>query len=141
MHDCVVNVAFQDQFDGLALDVKNIRTAVLNLSSGEDEVLSRCCHSCFNFAIKAAENCIELMELGAVEHLRKLIIHADKLVRRHAGMALGIMSSVPKVRDYLAKNREGLIEDLTQLVQDEDNIVAEFAVNILANISLGNIER
>jgi len=126
----------KDQFDGLALDVKNIRTAVLNLSSGEDEVLSRCCHSCFNFAIKAAENCIELMELGAVEHLRKLIIHADKLVRRHAGMALGIMSSVPKVRDYLAKNREGLIEDLTQLVQDEDNIVAEFAVNILANISL-----
>jgi len=126
----------KDQFDGLALDVKNIRTAVLNLSSQEEEVLSRCCHSCFNFAIKAPENCIELMELDAVEYLRKLIIHTDKLVRRHAGMALGIMSSVPKVRDYLAKNRAGLIEDCTQLIQDEDHIVAEFAVNILANISL-----
>lgn len=66
---------------------------MLNLSALEEEVLSRCCHSCFNFAIKAPENCIELMELGAVEELRKLIIHQDKLVRRNAGMALGIMSS------------------------------------------------
>lgn len=79
------------------------------------------------------------MELGAVEYLRILIIHSDKLVRRHAGMALGIMSSVPKVRDHLAKNKAGLIQDCTQLIQDEDTIVAEFAVNILANISLGQL--
>jgi len=125
----------KDQFDGLALDVKNIRTAVLNLNSQEEEVLSRCANSCFTFAFKAPENCLELLELGAVEHLRRLIIHPDKLVKRHSIMALGIMSSVPKVRDHLAKTKDGFIEDCTNLLADEDQIVAEFAVNMLANIS------
>ena len=45
---------------------------------------------------------------------------------------------MPKVRDHLAKNdRQILIEDCTQLIQDEDNVVIEFASNVLANISLG----
>ena len=52
-------------------------------------------------------------------------------------MALGIMSSVPKVRDHLAKTKDGFIEDCTNLLADEDQIVAEFAVNMLANISQG----
>ena len=61
----------------------------------------------------------------------------DKLVKRHSIMALGIMSSVPKVRDHLAKTKDGFIEDCTNLLADEDQIVAEFAVNMLANISQG----
>ena len=63
--------------------------------------------------------------------------YIDKLVKRHAIMALGIMSSVPKVRDHLAKTKDGFIEDCTNLLADEDQIVAEFAVNMLANISQG----
>ena len=55
-------------------------------------------------------------------------------------MALGIMSSVPKVRDHLAKTKDGFIEDCTNLLADEDQIVAEFAVNMLANISQGILE-
>ena len=54
-------------------------------------------------------------------------------------MALGIMSSVPKVRDHLAKTKDGFIEDCTNLLADEDQIVAEFAVNMLANISQGTL--
>ena len=40
-------------------------------------------------------------------------------------------------RDGLAKAKDGFIEDCTHLLADEDQIVAEFAVNMLANISQG----
>lgn len=50
-------------------------------------------------------------------------------------MAFGMMSGVPQIRDFLAKEQDTLIVDLTKLVQDEDPIVAEFAVATIANLS------
>ena len=40
-------------------------------------------------------------------------------------------------RDGLVKATDGFIEDCKNLLADEDQIVAEFAVNMLANISQG----
>jgi hypothetical protein len=50
-------------------------------------------------------------------------------------MAFGMMSGVPQIRDFLAKEQDTLIGDLTKLVQDEDPIVAEFAIATIANLS------
>ena len=65
----------------------------------------------------------------------QLINHPEVTVRRNAGMAFGMMSGVPQIRDFLAKEQDTLIGDLTKLVQDEDPIVAEFAIATIANLS------
>ena len=45
------------------------------------------------------------MELGAVERLINLMTSADKSVRRHSLMVLGLMSSVQTVRKVLAEDK------------------------------------
>ena len=47
-----VNILFQDKFDGIQLDVKEVQTVVLNLASEEEDVLTSTCQACFNFVMK-----------------------------------------------------------------------------------------
>lgn len=126
----------KDKFDGLLLELKDIKSAILNLGSDEDEVLANTCHACFNFVIKDREqNSVVLLEFGAVERLIVLMTSADKSVRRHSLMVLGLMSSVQTVRKVLAEDKQKIIQDCSTLVQDDDAVVVEFAVAILANLA------
>ncbi|KTF89578.1 hypothetical protein cypCar_00007862 [Cyprinus carpio] len=83
----------KDVFDPLPIESKTAATAVLMLSSPEEEVLAKACEAIHKFAEKGDENKTSLMCLGAVEPLSRLISHEDKTVRRNAVMALGVMAS------------------------------------------------
>ena len=85
----------KDKFDGLSLDLKDIKSAVLNLASEEMEVLTATCSACFQFVIKDREqNGNILLDMGAVEHLVALIASPEALIRRHSLMVLGLISSI-----------------------------------------------
>ena len=76
-----------------------------------------------------------LLELGAVERLIVLMTSADKSVRRHSLMVLGLMSSVQTVRKVLVEDKQKIVQDCSTLIQDDDAVVVEFAIAILANLA------
>ena len=81
------------------------------------------------------QNSVILLELGAVERLIVLMTSADKSVRRHSLMVLGLMSSVQTVRKVLAEDKQKIVQDCSTLIQDDDAVVVEFAIAILANLA------
>ncbi|XP_048151119.1 armadillo repeat-containing protein 3 isoform X2 [Corvus hawaiiensis] len=83
----------KDVFDPLLIESKTPATAVLMLSSPENEVLAKACDALYKFASKGDENKLTLLGLGALEHLYKLLSHEDPIVRRNAVMVFGIMAS------------------------------------------------
>lgn len=125
----------KDKFDGIQLDVKEVQTVVLNLASEEEDVLTSTCQACFNFVMKDREgNSLILMELGAIQKLTDLIMSQMKNVRRYSLMVLGIMSSNYEVRKALVVNKNQIVSDCTNLIQDDDAISVEFAAEILSNL-------
>lgn len=129
----------KDKFDGLSLDLKDIKSAVLNLASEEVEVLTTTCSACFNFVIKDREqNGNILLDMGAIEHLVALIASPDALIRRHSLMVLGLMSGIDSVRQVLAQDKQSIVASCTNLIQEDDAIVVEFAMAVLANLVAGS---
>uniref|UniRef100_A0A674BCF4 Armadillo repeat containing 3 n=1 Tax=Salmo trutta TaxID=8032 RepID=A0A674BCF4_SALTR len=93
----------KDVFDPLPIESKKAATVVLMLNSPEEEVLVKACEAIHKFAEKGDENRSSLLGLGAVEPLSHLISHEDKLVRRNAFMALGVMAANSDVKRLLKK--------------------------------------
>ncbi|XP_010397570.1 armadillo repeat-containing protein 3 isoform X1 [Corvus cornix cornix] len=125
----------KDVFDPLLIESKTPATAVLMLSSPENEVLAKACDALYKFASKGDENKLTLLGLGALEHLYKLLSHEDPIVRRNAVMVFGIMASNHDVKKLL---RELDITNslISQLAPEEDVVVHEFATLCLAHMAV-----
>uniref|UniRef100_A0A8C1DWZ6 Armadillo repeat containing 3 n=1 Tax=Cyprinus carpio carpio TaxID=630221 RepID=A0A8C1DWZ6_CYPCA len=124
----------KDVFDPLPIESKTAATAVLMLSSPEEEVLAKACEAIHKFAEKGDENKTSLMCLGAVEPLSRLISHEDKTVRRNAVMALGVMASNNEVKKCL-KKLDVIPAVISKLSPEENVVVHEFATLCLTSLS------
>ncbi|XP_050953871.1 armadillo repeat-containing protein 3 [Labeo rohita] len=125
----------KDVFDPLPIESKTAATAVLMLSSPEEEVLAKACESIHKFAEKGDENKASLMCLGAIEPLSRLISHEDKTVRRNAVMALGVMASNNEVKKCL-KTLDVIPAIISKLSPEENIVVHEFATLCLTSLSV-----
>ncbi|KFO91887.1 Armadillo repeat-containing protein 3 [Buceros rhinoceros silvestris] len=125
----------KDVFDPLLIESKTAATAVLMLSSPEEEVLAQACGALYKFASRDDENKVTLLGLGAVEHLYKLISHEDPVVRRNAIMVFGIMSSNNDVKKLL-RELDVTNSLISQLAAAEDVVIHEFATLCLAHMAV-----
>uniref|UniRef100_A0A8C1U2B8 Armadillo repeat containing 3 n=1 Tax=Cyprinus carpio TaxID=7962 RepID=A0A8C1U2B8_CYPCA len=136
----------KDVFDPLPIESKTAATAVLMLSSPEEEVLAKACEAIHKFAEKGDENKTSLMCLGAVEPLSRLISHEDKTVRRNAVMALGVMASNNEVKKCLKKldvipavitavQQLNGLPPLLELLRSEFPVIQQLALRTIENIT------
>ncbi|NWX98513.1 ARMC3 protein, partial [Nothoprocta ornata] len=121
-------------FDPLLIESKTAATAVLMLSSPEEEVLIKACEALYKFASKGDENKVTLLGLGAVEPLHKLISHEDPTVRRNAVTVFGIMASNSDVRKLL-RELDATNSLISRLAPEEDVVIHEFATLCLAHMA------
>ncbi|XP_029444566.1 armadillo repeat-containing protein 3 isoform X2 [Rhinatrema bivittatum] len=125
----------KDVFDPLIIESKNAATVVLMLNSPEEDILAKACDAIYRFAEKGDENKVFLLGLGAVEPLTKLISHEDRLVRRNACVACGVMALHSDVRRLLRKLN--IISSIIGLLEpEEDVIIHEFASLCLASMAI-----
>ncbi|CAB1349906.1 unnamed protein product [Coregonus sp. 'balchen'] len=101
----------KDVFDPLPIESKKAATVVLMLNSPEEEVLAKACEAIHKFAEK------------------------DKLVRRNAFMALGVMAANSDVKRLL-KKLNVIPSVIGKLSPEEDVVVHEFATLCLASLSV-----
>ncbi|XP_071398841.1 armadillo repeat-containing protein 3 [Centroberyx affinis] len=125
----------KDTFEPLPIESKLPATVVLLLSSPEEDVLLKACEAIYKFADKGDENKVALLGLGALEPLCQLIVHNNKLVRRNAFMALGIMATNGDVKNAL-KKVDVIPSIIEKLSLEEDTVVHEFATLCLASLSV-----
>ncbi|XP_067051365.1 armadillo repeat-containing protein 3-like isoform X1 [Acropora muricata] len=124
----------KDEFDPLELVSKKPHTVVLMLDSPEEHVLQSACEALYKFAEKCDENRQELLNLGALEPLLKLVLSEDKVVRRNSTMCLGTMAQNAVVRKELRKLSS--IQPLVALLgPDEDVLCHEFASLALSSMA------
>ncbi|KAM6976412.1 armadillo repeat-containing protein 3 [Aplochiton taeniatus] len=128
-------VPSKDAFDPLPIESKKAATVVLMLNSPEEEVLAKACEAIYKYAEKGDENRNCLVALGAVKPLSHLISHDDKLVRRNAFMALGVMAANGDVKNVL-KKLDVIPSIISKLSPEEDVIVHEFATLCLVSLSV-----
>ncbi|XP_068565875.1 armadillo repeat-containing protein 3 isoform X2 [Cebidichthys violaceus] len=125
----------KETFEPLPFEGKTPATIVLLLSSPEEDILVKACEAIHIFAERGDENKVCLLGLGALEPLCQLIIHINKLVRRNAFMALGIMANNGDVRIAL-KKIDVIPSIIDKLSLEEDIVVHEFATLCLASLSV-----
>uniref|UniRef100_A0A8C4H202 Armadillo repeat containing 3 n=1 Tax=Dicentrarchus labrax TaxID=13489 RepID=A0A8C4H202_DICLA len=125
----------KETFEPLPVEGKTPATVVLLLSSPEEDILVKACEAIHAFAEKGDENKVSVLGLGALAPLCHLINHNNKLVRRNAVMALGIMATNNSDVDIscilAAKNPQLFIVSPIP----EDVVVHEFATLCLASLS------
>ncbi|XP_013381649.1 armadillo repeat-containing protein 3 isoform X2 [Lingula anatina] len=124
-----------DVFDTLLVESRQAATVVLMLDSPEEEVQSKACEAIYKFVDKCDENKKVLMDLGAVEKMLKLMQSEDRIVRRNALMAFGVMSAHPDVRKLLRKQEECIPTVVSLLNPEEDTVCHEFAAMCLSYLS------
>ncbi|XP_035981505.1 armadillo repeat-containing protein 3 isoform X2 [Fundulus heteroclitus] len=124
----------KEGFEPLSLESKTPATVVLLLNSQEEDILVKACEAIHTFAEKGDENRVSLLGLGAVEPLCRLIAHSNRLVRRNAFMALGIMATNGDVNNVL-KKADAIPSMIQNLTPEEDAVVQEFATLCLASLS------
>ncbi|XP_054893467.1 armadillo repeat-containing protein 3-like [Poeciliopsis prolifica] len=118
----------------LSLESKAPATVALLLSSQEEDILVKATEAIRKFAEKGEESKIKLLGLGALGPLCKLIDHSNKVIKRNALMAVGIMATNGEVSEALKK--EDVIPLLLQkLTAEEDVVVHEFATLSLASMA------
>uniref|UniRef100_A0A4W6FP15 Armadillo repeat containing 3 n=1 Tax=Lates calcarifer TaxID=8187 RepID=A0A4W6FP15_LATCA len=125
----------KETFEALPVEGKTPATVVLLLNSPEEDILIKACEAIHLFAEKGDENKVSLLGLGALEPLCQLISHNNKLVRRNAVMALGIMAVNGDVKTAL-KKIDVIPSIIDKLSLEEDTVVHEFATLCLASLSL-----
>ncbi|KAM4606580.1 armadillo repeat-containing protein 3 [Polymixia lowei] len=126
---------YKDVFEPLPIESKKPATVVLMLSSPEEDVLVKASEAIYKFAEKGDENKVSLLGLGVLEPLCQLITHEDKLVRRNAFMALGIMAANGDVKSVL-KKLDVIPSIIDKLSLEEETLVHEFATLCLASLSV-----
>ncbi|XP_065061689.1 armadillo repeat-containing protein 3-like isoform X1 [Rhopilema esculentum] len=124
----------KDEFDPLDLTTKKAQTVVLMLASPEDGVLQRACEALFKFSEKCDENKEQLLNLGALDYLLKLILHEDKTVKRNATMAIGSMATNSIVRKSL-RNLDCIQSLIALLGPEEDVLCHEFSSLAMASMA------
>ncbi|XP_014188357.1 armadillo repeat-containing protein 3 isoform X3 [Haplochromis burtoni] len=124
----------KETFEPLPLESKAPATVVLLLNSPEEDILIKACEAIQTFAEKGDENKVSLLGLGALAPLCQLITHNNKLVRRNAFMALGIMATNGDVRTAL-KKLDAIPSIIEKLSLEDDTVVHEFATLCLASLS------
>ncbi|XP_028424854.1 armadillo repeat-containing protein 3 isoform X2 [Perca flavescens] len=122
------------QFEPLPVEAKTPATVVLLLSCPEEDILVKACEAIHKFAEKGDENKVSLLGLGALEPLCQLITHTNKLIRRNAFMALGIMATNGDIKSALKKI--DVIASIIDKLSLEDIVVHEFATLCLASLSV-----
>ncbi|XP_028289365.1 armadillo repeat-containing protein 3 isoform X2 [Parambassis ranga] len=124
----------KEAFEPLPVESKNPATAVLLLSSPEEDILVKACEAVHSFAEKGDENKASLLGLGALKPLCQLITHNNKLVRRNAFMALGTVATNGDAPNALKKLNA--IPSIIENMCLEDIVVHEFATMCLASLSV-----
>ncbi|XP_062900304.1 armadillo repeat-containing protein 3 [Mobula hypostoma] len=122
-------------FNSLTIESKNLQTVVLMLDSPEDEILLKACEAIYKFAEKGDENKLNLLGLGAIPKLAKLIAHEDKQIHKYATMAFGVMSTHSEVRKSM-RQLDFLPSIIACLAPEEDVVVHELATLCLASMSI-----
>ncbi|XP_055086096.1 armadillo repeat-containing protein 3 [Periophthalmus magnuspinnatus] len=130
----------KDTFDPLAIEGKTPATVVLLLSSPEEDILIKACETIHAFADRGDENKLSLLGLGALKPLCQLITHSNKLVRRFAFMALGVMSTHSEVKNAL-KNLNIIPSIIEKLSPHEETVVHEFGTLCLASLSVDFVSK
>ncbi|KAI4806938.1 hypothetical protein KUCAC02_017728 [Chaenocephalus aceratus] len=125
----------KEPFEPLPVEGKTPETVVLLLSSQEEDILVKACEAIYTFAEKGDDNKFYLLGLGALEPLCKLISNNNRLVRRNAVMALGIMATNGEVKSAL-KKKDVIPSIIDKLSLEEDTVVHEFATLCLASLSV-----
>uniref|UniRef100_A0A8C9SM48 Armadillo repeat containing 3 n=1 Tax=Scleropages formosus TaxID=113540 RepID=A0A8C9SM48_SCLFO len=125
----------KDVFDPISIESKKADTVVLMLNSAEEEVLTKACEAIHKYAEKGDESKGTLVSLGVLEPLSRLICHEDKLVRRNAFMALGVLACNDDVKKQL-KKMDIIPSIISKLSPDEDVLIHEFATLCLASLSI-----
>lgn len=130
----------KETFDPLSVEGKTPATVVLLLSSPEEDILIKACEAIHVFADRGDENKVLLLGLGALPPLCQLINHCNKLIRRNAFMALGIMSTHSEVKSALKKL--SLIPSIIdKLSPQEETVVHEFGTLCLASMSVDFVSK
>lgn len=124
-----------DVFDTLLVESRQAGTVVLMLSSPEEDVQSKACEAIYKFVDKCDENKKQLLDLNAVQHLLTLMQSEDKIVRRNACMAVGVMTAHPDVRKYLRKQEATFPALVNLLAPEEDAVCHEFAALAMSNMA------
>uniref|UniRef100_A0A8D3CH00 Armadillo repeat containing 3 n=1 Tax=Scophthalmus maximus TaxID=52904 RepID=A0A8D3CH00_SCOMX len=130
----------KETFEVVPVEGKTPATVVLLLSSPEEDILIKASEAIHTFAEKGDENKITLLGLGALEPLCQLITHSNKLVRRNAFMALGIMAINGDVKSALERIHV-IPSIIDKLSLEEDIVVHEFATLCLASLSLDFVSK
>ncbi|XP_041824980.1 armadillo repeat-containing protein 3 isoform X2 [Melanotaenia boesemani] len=125
----------KETFEPLPVESKTPTTAVLLLSSPEEDILLKACEAIYAFAEKGDENKVSLLRLGALHPLCRLITHSNRLVRRNALMALGIMATNGHIKSAL-KKLNVIPSIVEKLFAEEETVVHEFATLCLAALSV-----
>ncbi|KAM6971681.1 armadillo repeat-containing protein 3 isoform 3-T3 [Tautogolabrus adspersus] len=125
----------KDMFEPVLVEGRTPETVVLLLNSTEEDILVKACEAIHTFAEKGDENKVSLLGLGALEPLCSLISHNNKLIRRNALMALGIMATNGDVKNAL-KKMDTIPSIIDKLSPEEDVVVHEFATLCLASLSV-----
>ncbi|XP_069770713.1 armadillo repeat-containing protein 3 isoform X3 [Narcine bancroftii] len=123
------------QFNPLIIESKNVQTMVLMLDSPEDEILLKACEALYKFAEKGDENKMNLLTLGALPRLAKLVPHEDKQIHKYATLAFGVMATHSQVRKSM-KHLDVLPSIIACLAPDEEVVVQELATLCLASMSI-----
>ncbi|KAL5011438.1 hypothetical protein ScPMuIL_009989 [Solemya velum] len=124
-----------DVFDALQLETRQAGTVVLMLESPEDEIQAKACESIYRFVEKGDENKKQLLDLGCMDPLLRLMQSEDRIVRRNACMAVGSMTGHGDVRRILRKKEETIPAFVALLSPEEETIVHEFAALGLCNMA------
>ncbi|KAE8279968.1 Armadillo repeat-containing protein 3 Beta-catenin-like protein Cancer/testis antigen 81 [Larimichthys crocea] len=130
----------KETFEPLPVEGKTPATVVLLLSSPEEDILIKACEAIHTFAEKGDENRVSLLGLGALEPLCQLITHNNKLVKRNAFMALGIMATNGDVKNAL-KKLDVIPSIIDKLSLEEEVVVHEFATLCLASLSVDFVSK
>ncbi|XP_061661271.1 armadillo repeat-containing protein 3-like isoform X2 [Syngnathoides biaculeatus] len=123
----------KETFEPLRVDVKTTATAVLLLSSPEEDIVVVACEAILQFA-EEDMNKVYLMELGALQPLSHLITHTNELVRRNAFMILGTMASHSAVGNVL--QQMDVIPTIIDKLSLDDLVVQEYGTLCLSYLSL-----
>ncbi|TDG97219.1 hypothetical protein EPR50_G00223420 [Perca flavescens] len=122
------------QLKPLPVEGQTPATVVLLLSCPEEDILVKACEAIHTFAEKGDENKVSLLGLGALEPLCQLITHNNKLIRRNAFMALGIMATnVDFVCKVKISDNKGL-PPLIQLLSSPDSNDKKNSLEIIFNL-------
>uniref|UniRef100_UPI00398E7C3A armadillo repeat-containing protein 3 isoform X2 n=1 Tax=Pristiophorus japonicus TaxID=55135 RepID=UPI00398E7C3A len=129
----------KDTFNSLIIESKNVHTVVLMLDSPEDEILLKACEAIYKFAEKGDENKMNLLALGAIPRLAKLIPHDDKQIHMYATMAFGVMATHSEVRKSM--RQLDFLPSIIACLAPDDIVVQELATLCLASMSIDFISK